>query len=125
MDPELKDMTFAAETYDAVNLAAIAAAAAQDDAGTSIAASLIAVSGGTAQTPGNGGPSGEAAVCKSYQECLDAIRAGKRPDYDGESGPIGFDSNGDVSSANYVVYTYGPDNTATMSGNETASSSGS
>ena len=46
VDPELKDMTFAAETYDAVNLAAIAAAAAQDDAGTSIAASLIAVSGG-------------------------------------------------------------------------------
>ena len=124
VDPELKDMTFAAETYDAVNLAAIAAASAQDDAGTSIAASLIAVSGGTAQMSGNGASSGEAAVCKSYQECLDAIRAGKRPDYDGESGPIGFDSNGDISSANYVVYTYKPDNTATMSGNETASNSG-
>ena len=124
VDPGLKDMTFAAETYDAVNLAAIAAAAAQDDAGTSIAASLIAVSGGTARTAGNGASSGEAAVCKSYQECLDAIRAGKRPDYDGESGPVGFDSNGDISSANYVVYTYKPDNTATMSGNETASRSG-
>ena len=69
-------------------------------------------------------PPARPAVCKSYQECLDAIRAGKRPDYDGESGPIGFDSNGDISSANYVVYTYKPDNTATMSGNETASNSG-
>ena len=40
-------------------------------------------------------------------------------------GRIAFDANGDVTSANYVVYTYGADNTATMSGNETASSSGS
>jgi branched-chain amino acid transport system substrate-binding protein len=124
VDPGLKDMTFAAETYDAVNLAATAAAAAQDDAGTSLAAGLIAVSGGAAPASGSSAPAAEAAVCKSYQECLDAIRAGKRPDYDGESGPVGFDSNGDVSSANYVVYTYGPDNTATMSGSETASSSG-
>lgn len=121
VDPDLLDMTFAAETYDAVNLAAIAAAAAQDDAGTSIAAGLINVSGGKIQTSGGG----EAAVCKSYQECLDAIRAGKRPDYDGESGRISFDSNGDVSSANYVVYSYGADNRATMSGSETASSGGS
>ena len=33
VDPGLKDMAFAAETYDAVNLAALAAAAAEDDAG--------------------------------------------------------------------------------------------
>lgn len=124
VDPQLQDMTFAAETYDAVNLAAVAAAAAQDDAGTSIAAGLIAVSGGKVQTSGSGA-SGDAAVCKNYQECLDLLRAGKRPDYDGESGRIGFDAHGDVSSANYVVYTYGADNMSTMSGNETASSSGS
>ena len=125
VDPELLDMTFAAETYDAVNLAAIAAAAAQDDAGASVAASLIAVSGGKVQTSGGSGTSGESTVCKSYQECLDALRAGKQPDYDGESGRIGFDANGDVSAANYVVYTYSADNTATMSGSETASRNGS
>lgn len=124
VDPQLQDMTFAAETYDAVNLAAVAAAAAQDDAGASIAAGLIAVSGGKVRTSGSG-PSGDAAVCRNYQECLDILRSGKRPDYDGESGRIGFDARGDVSSANYVVYTYGADNTATMSGSETASSSGS
>ncbi|WP_354349902.1 ABC transporter substrate-binding protein [Pseudarthrobacter sp. PvP090] len=125
VDPGLKDMTFAAETYDAVNLAATAAAAAEDDAGASIAAALIAVSGGQVPTSGGAGPSGDAAVCKSYQECLDALRAGKRPDYDGESGRISFDVHGDVTTANYVIYTYGADNTATMSGSETASSSGS
>ena len=125
VDPGLRDMTFAAETYDAVNLAVIAAAAAEDDAGTSIAARLIAVSGGKAQPAGGAEASGEAAVCRSYKECLDALRAGKRPDYDGESGRINFDSNGDVTSAQYVVYSFGADNKATMSGSETASSGGS
>ena len=52
VDPGLKDMVFAAETYDAVILAAVAAAAAEDDAGRSIAASLVAVSGGTAEAGG-------------------------------------------------------------------------
>ena len=51
----MKDLSFAAEAYDAVNLAALAAAAAEDDAGRSIAANLIAVSGGTAGGPGRAG----------------------------------------------------------------------
>ncbi|MDQ0851528.1 neutral amino acid transport system substrate-binding protein [Arthrobacter sp. B3I9] len=122
VDPGLKDMTFAAETYDAVNLAAIAAAAAEDDAGTSIVARLIAVSGGQPQSAGGAPPAGDAAACTSYQTCLDVLRAGKRPDYDGQSGPINFNSNGDVSSANYMVFSFGADNQATMSGSETASS---
>ncbi len=117
VDPDLKDMTFAAETYDAVNLAAIAAASAADDAGSSIAAQLMAVSG----QPGTGG----AEVCRSYKECADAIRAGKPADYDGESGRIGFDANGDVTSANYMVFTYAADNRAKMSGSETAARTGS
>ena len=55
VDPSLKDVSYAAETYDAVTLAALAAARAQDDAGRSIAANLIPVSGGTAAPgPRNG-----------------------------------------------------------------------
>jgi neutral amino acid transport system substrate-binding protein len=123
VDPGLKDMTFAAETYDAVNLAAVAAAEAEDDAGTSIAARLVAVSGGKAAD----GPqaAGGAIACHGYKECVEAIHAGKRPDYDGESGRINFDAKGDVTAASYMVYSYGADNKATMSGSETASSSGS
>ena len=124
IDPGLKDMTFAAEAYDAVNLAAIAAAAAQDDAGTSIASRLIAVSGGNA-AGAQGSAGGEAADCHTYKECLDALHAGKRPNYEGQSGPVNFDNNGDVSAAAYMVYTYGPDNTAKMTGSETARSGGS
>ena len=123
VDPGLKDMAFAAETYDAVNLAAIAAAAAEDDAGTSIAARLIAVSGGSAGAAG--GASGEAAACGSYQECVAALRAGRRPDYNGQSGPVNFDAGGDVTAAPFMVYTYGADNNAKMTGSETARSTGS
>jgi neutral amino acid transport system substrate-binding protein len=123
VDPGLKDMAFAAETYDAVNLAAIAAAAAEDDAGASIAAKLIAVSGGTAGSAG--APSGLAVACKSYAECVATLRDGKRPDYDGQSGPINFDSNGDVTAAGYMVYSYGADNNAKITGAETARSAGS
>ncbi len=125
VDPALKDMTFAAETYDAVNLAAIAAAAAEDDAGTSIAARLISVSGGNAQGADGSQPAGASTACASYQKCVEVLRAGNRPDYDGESGPINFDANGDVTAANYMVFGYGSDNKATMSGSETARSGGS
>lgn len=121
VDPRLKDMTFAAEAYDAVNLAAIAAAAAQDDAGSSIAAQLVAVSG----QRGHGGvDKGTVQPCKSYKDCADAIRAGNPADYDGESGPISFDTNGDITAANYMVFTYGADNRARMSGSETSARAG-
>lgn len=125
VDPGLKDMAFAAETYDAVNLAALAAAAAEDDAGSSIAAKLVSVSGGTAADAGDSGKSGAATACASYQDCITALHAGKQPDYDGASGPINFDSNGDVTAAAYMVYTYGADNKAAMTGSETARSTGS
>ena len=70
-------------------------------------------------------PIGEAEACGSYQDCVAALRAGKRPDYNGQSGPINFDSNGDVTAAAYMVYTYGADNNAKMTGSETARSMGS
>jgi branched-chain amino acid transport system substrate-binding protein len=118
VNPQLKDMTFAAETYDAVNLAAVAAAAAQDDSGTSIASHLLAVSGGS--TAGEGEKAPDAVLCKNYQECAEGIRSGKTVDYDGESGAIAFDASGDITRANYMVFTYGADNKAKMSGMESA-----
>ena len=117
VDKGLKDMTFAAETYDAVNLAALAAAVADDDAGASVAAHLIAVSGGSA---GATQPAAAPAVCRSYKDCLAKVRAGTPVDYDGESGPVRFDENGDVTAARYMVFTYGADNRAKLTGTETA-----
>jgi neutral amino acid transport system substrate-binding protein len=114
VDPGLKDLSFAAETYDAVTLAVLAAAAADDDAGRSIAAHLIAVSGGTAP----GAEPKQAAPCTSYKDCVSSLRTGAAANYDGQSGPIGFDASGDITSANYMVFTYGADNRAKLSGRE-------
>lgn len=119
LDAELKDMTFAAETYDAVNLAALAAAAADDDAGASVAAMLITVSGGSAGTATQ--PAGKPSVCRTYKECVAGVKAGTAIDYDGESGPVRFNADGDVTVAKFMVFTYGADNKAKLTGSETAS----
>ena len=116
VDPGLKDTSFAAETYDAVTLAVLAAAAADDDAGRSIAAHLIAVSGGTVP----GAEPAKAAPCQSYKDCVSALKTAGAANYDGQSGPIGFDANGDITSANFMVFTYGADNRAKLSGRESA-----
>ncbi|HJV98828.1 MAG TPA: ABC transporter substrate-binding protein [Arthrobacter sp.] len=116
VDPGLKDLSFAAETYDAVTLAVLAAAAADDDAGRSIAANLIAVSGGAA--PGR--ETTQAPGCTSYKECLSSLKTGAAANYDGQSGPIGFDASGDITTANFMVFTYGADNRAKLSGRESA-----
>lgn len=120
IDAGLKDTTFAAETYDAVNLAALAAAAAEDDAGASIAGTLISVSGGTSGSRASTSPSGQREVCSTYKDCLAALRDGKAIDYDGESGSVRFDANGDVTAAKYMVFTYGADNKAKLTGSEAA-----
>ncbi|MFJ5862499.1 ABC transporter substrate-binding protein [Pseudarthrobacter sp. NPDC092439] len=112
VDKGLHDMSFAAETYDAVTLSALAAAHAQDDAGRSIAANLIAVSGGSE------------AACTAYKECLAGLSGGGEINYDGESGPIAFDANGDITSASFMVFTYGADNNPAPTGSETAGRAG-
>jgi branched-chain amino acid transport system substrate-binding protein len=120
VDPKLKDTTYAAETYDAVTLAAVAAATAGDDAGGSIAAWLTTVSGGVRPASGDAATK-ERTSCASYKDCLEVLKGANVPDYEGQSGTIGFDANGDVTSSNYMVFTYGADNTARVSGKETAS----
>jgi len=115
VDPALKDVSFAAEAYDAVTVAALAAARAQDDAGRSIAANLIAVSGGAAE-----GSTGAAEACTTYKDCRAALMSAPDINYDGESGPVAFDANGDITSATFTVYTYGADNNPSVSGLETA-----
>ncbi|MBT2533145.1 ABC transporter substrate-binding protein [Arthrobacter sp. ISL-48] len=117
VEPRLKDLSFAAETFDAVNLAVLAASKADDDSGRSIAANLIAVSGGSP-----GGTSAEQAgkPCTSFKDCQALQKSGSGIDYDGESGPIAFDANGDITTANFMVFTYGPDNNAHVTGREAA-----
>ncbi len=94
----LKVMSFAAETYDAVVLVALAALQGKAVDGTTIKNNLQSVSdGGTKVT--------------TFDEAAKLIAAGKNLDYDGLSGPITFASNGDPQQAYISVFKYGPGNT--------------
>jgi branched-chain amino acid transport system substrate-binding protein len=48
------------------------------------------------------------------------VKTGAKINYDGESGPIAFDSHGDITTANFMVFTYGADNRAVLTGREAA-----
>jgi ABC-type branched-subunit amino acid transport system substrate-binding protein len=94
---DLAEFTYAAESYDAVTLIALAAEAAKDDSGAAIAGKLIDVSKG-----------GE--KCSGFKDCADLLKAGKDVDYEGVSGPVDFNDAGDPSVATIGVYQYGADN---------------
>ncbi|CAH0167643.1 MULTISPECIES: ABC transporter substrate-binding protein [unclassified Arthrobacter] len=98
IDPALKDYSYAGESYDAVNLVALAAEAAKSTKGTDIAAQLKAVSEG-----------GE--KCNTFPTCVTLLRNGKDIDYDGQSGPVSFSDAGDPTEAYIGIYEYQDDNT--------------
>ncbi len=99
--PALEDYSYAAESYDAVILLALASLAAGGATdGAEIAAKLQEVSGG----------SGDGETCSTYADCAAIILGGGVADYDGISGPITFDEVGDPTEASIGIYVYGEDN---------------
>ncbi|MEV5072651.1 ABC transporter substrate-binding protein [Microbacterium sp. LMI12-1-1.1] len=97
----LTEFTYAAESYDATILLALAALAAGTTDGTAMAEKLIEVSGG----------SGDGEKCDTYADCAAIIVGGGTADYDGISGPITFDEVGDPTEASIGIYQFGDDNT--------------
>jgi branched-chain amino acid transport system substrate-binding protein len=100
-EDELKDYSYAAESYDAVILLALAALQAQSVEGVDIAAQLQSVSGGV----------DEGTKFDNFADAAAAIIAGDKVDYDGKSGPITFDENGDPTEATIGIFQYKDDNT--------------
>ena len=96
----LEDYSYAAESFDATVLLALASLAAGSTDSAAIAEKLIEVSGG----------SGDGEKCTSYAECADIILGGGVADYDGISGPITFDEVGDPTEASIGIYQFGEDN---------------
>jgi len=90
---ELTEFAYLAESYDAVMLLALAAQQAKNDSGEAIAANMISVSTG-----------GEKV--STFADGLAAIQAGKDIDYEGFSGPIEFDANGDPTGASIGIWKY-------------------
>lgn len=99
--PDLTEFAYAPESYDATILVALAAQAAGDDSGESIASKMQEVSAG-----------GE--KCTSFTDCLALLEDGSDIDYDGISGPVEFNEKGDPSEASVGIYEYGADNKYTF-----------
>jgi len=97
-DKDLTEFTYGPESYDATILSALAATAAKDDSGESIASQLQAVSA-------------DGTKCTAYEECVALLEKGEDIDYDGVSGAIEFNDTGSPTSATIGIFEYGPDNT--------------
>jgi branched-chain amino acid transport system substrate-binding protein len=92
----LTEFSYGAETYDAVLLAAIAAQSAKDASGVGIKKEITNISlGGAGKTK-----------VTSFKAALAALKAGKKVDYDGVSGPVEFDKNGDPTGAFIGIYRF-------------------
>ena len=99
-DAPLTEYTYAAESFDATVLIALAALAAGSTEGEAIAGKLQEVSGGT----------GDGEKCSTFAECAEIIIGGGTADYDGISGPITFDEVGDPTDGTIGIYQFGEDN---------------
>jgi branched-chain amino acid transport system substrate-binding protein len=94
---DLTELAYGAETYDAVILAALAAQASGKATGAGIKSQLTNVS-----LAGSG-----KVKVTSFAAGLKALKAGKKINYDGQSGPVEFDKNGDPTGAFIGIYRYG------------------
>lgn len=98
VDPKLKDYSYAAESYDAVIVSALAAIKADSDAGDKIAKEIPGIT-----------EDGE--KCTTFKDCAALLKDGKDIDYDGVSGPIELGETGSPTAASIGIYEYGADNT--------------
>jgi branched-chain amino acid transport system substrate-binding protein len=96
--PEARQ-TFDAQNFDATMLCVLAAVAAGSNKGEAIQGKLRDVSA----------PPGKKITFEELDEGIEALRAGQDIDYEGASGPIDFDGQGDPTVGTYEVFEYGPD----------------
>ena len=92
----LKDYNYAGETYDAIVTIALAAVEAKTD-GSAMADHIVGIT-----------KDGE--KCTDFAACVKIIDAGGDPDYDGFSGPITMNGNGEPLEASYGVLVFGEGN---------------
>jgi len=96
---ELADYSYAAESYDATTLAALAAVKGKGTDSGTIQANMAAVSGADGGTK-----------CETFKACKDLLDKGEDVQYTGPSGIGPFDSKNDPSSAYIGIYKFDGDN---------------
>ncbi|KFI74047.1 branched-chain amino acid transporter substrate-binding protein [Bifidobacterium minimum] len=99
IDSSLVNFTYAAETYDAIILSALAAQKGGAVDGATVQKNLAAVSGADGGTK-----------CTSFKECLTLLKDGKSIQYSGQAGIGAFNSDNDPSSASIGIYKFDGDN---------------
>jgi branched-chain amino acid transport system substrate-binding protein len=96
-EPEdVKRAPFDAQAFDAVVLCYLAALSAGSSDGAEIAAHLPEVSG----------PPGEDFTWEELPEAVEALGKGKRIDYEGASGPLDLDLEGDPAAGVYDIFEF-------------------
>jgi ABC-type branched-subunit amino acid transport system substrate-binding protein len=97
VDPNLKDYNYAGETYDAITITAVAAQLAGTNQANTFKQYVNGVTfGGT--------------KCTDPKSCLDLVKQGGNPDYDGVSGPLSFADPGEPAQASFGILQFGTDN---------------
>jgi branched-chain amino acid transport system substrate-binding protein len=92
----LTDFTYGESIYDAVIIGALAAVAAKDASGPGIKKEITNISKAGA---------GKVTVT-SFAAGVKALKAGKKINYDGKTGAIEFDANGDPTGAYIGIHRY-------------------
>jgi ABC-type branched-subunit amino acid transport system substrate-binding protein len=87
---------FAANSYDAFVAPVLAAIAARSTSGPKIAGQMRRVAG----------PPGKAYSFTDLAGAIKAIVAGKDINYQGASGPLDFDANGDITASQFQMWQY-------------------
>ncbi|MFC3998560.1 ABC transporter substrate-binding protein [Nocardiopsis sediminis] len=92
-DEDLEVLQFAGQVFDCTIITALAAEQAGSTEPSEFVNEIEAVSK-------------EGTECSTFAECRDLIAEGEDIDYQGVSGPIDFNSEGDVTSATFQIYGY-------------------
>jgi hypothetical protein len=98
VDPALQDYNYAGETYDAVVITALAAQLAGTNDANVFKAYVNGVTFGGDK-------------CEDFASCLEIVKSGGNPDYDGISGPLAFADAGEPAVASFGILQFADDNT--------------
>jgi ABC-type branched-subunit amino acid transport system substrate-binding protein len=96
IEPNIDRLTFDAQNFDAVILCYLAAVAAGSTDGQDMADQVQDVSG----------PPGDPYTWEELPEAIEALQNGDDIDYQGASGPIDMDENGDATAGVYDIYEF-------------------
>ena len=105
VDPNLQDLNYATETYDAIMITALAVLAGRRPTAS--------------RTPRRiNGITRDGEMCTTFADCAALIEAGTDIDYDGISGPLTFAGNGEPIVASYGLLKMGNNNRIDISQTE-------